>query len=208
MDDWKKLRKQQRTHLIARRAAVTEKDFHHWGEAITASLQQGFPVLQKSSIGLYWPIQGEYDPRPAMNCFLQCGATLALPTVINKHSPLYFSQWWPDAPLKKGAFNIPVPDNTAPVAIDAVIMPMVGFDRQGYRLGYGSGLFDRTLAAMNPQPLVIGIAFELLYLDSVNPQPHDIPMEFIVTEAGIYQSTKKGLVLISTAECALKNAAR
>lgn len=208
MDDWKKLRKQQRINLIELRKTVSKQDHRNWSEAITASLQQGFPVLQKSCIGLYWPVHGEYDPRPAMEYFLKFGASLALPIVTNKHEPLSFHKWWPDAPTKKGAYNISIPDNTEPAVIDAAIIPMVGFDQQGYRLGYGSGFFDRTLAASKLRPLVIGIAFELLHLNSINPQSHDIPMDFIITEAGIYQSTETDLTLISTEECALKNAVK
>jgi 5,10-methenyltetrahydrofolate synthetase len=205
MNDWQTWRKYQRTDLLARRKAVCRTDLSHWSAAITTSLQQGFPVLQKNKIGFYWPIHGEYDPRPAMHYFWEQGATLALPEVINKHSPLDFRQWWQLAPMKKGAYGIPVPDNTDLVSIDALIIPMLGFDQQGYRLGYGSGYFDRTLAAKRPRPLVIGIAFEMLRLDSIHPQPHDIPMDFIITEVGIYQLIDKKLALISIEESAAKN---
>ena len=63
-------------------------------------------------------------------------------------------------------------------------MPLVGFDAQGYRLGYGGGYFDRTLAALARKPLTIGVGFEFARLPTIRPQPHDIPMDFIVTEAG------------------------
>jgi 5-formyltetrahydrofolate cyclo-ligase len=82
---------------------------------------------------------------------------------------------------------------------------MIGFDNQGFRLGYGSGYFDRTLVAITPRPLAIGVAFETLRVESLHPQPHDVPMAFIVTEAGIYRSTMAGLDLISAEECAAEN---
>ena len=104
--------------------------------------------------------------------------------------------------MKLGAYGIPVPDNTEPVNIDIVLIPMVGFDQQGYRLGYGSGYYDRTLAISEPCPLVIGIAFEMFRLDSVYPQAHDIPMDFIITETGIYQTKENKLISISTEKCA------
>jgi len=134
-----------------------------------------------------------------MDFFRQHGATLALPEVVNEaqgnNVPLHFRKWWPQAPMKTGAYAIPVPDNTELVTPDALIMPMLGFDQQGYRLGYGGGYFDRTLAALKPRPLAIGVAFEILRLDSVHPQPHDIAMDFVVTEAGVYQATASGLIL-------------
>jgi 5-formyltetrahydrofolate cyclo-ligase len=79
---------------------------------------------------------------------------------------------------------------------------MIGFDQRGFRLGYGGGYFDRTLAAISPRPLAIGVAFEMARLPDLRPQPHDIPMDFIVTEAGIYRTTGTRLALISTEECA------
>lgn len=104
--------------------------------------------------------------------------------------------------MKIGAYDIPVPDNTDLVTVDALIIPMIGFDKLGFRLGYGSGYFDRTLAAMKPRPLAIGIAFEILRLENLHPHTHDIPMDFVVTEVGIYHATRTGLKPVSTGQCA------
>ncbi len=205
MDNWITWRKHQRASLLARREAIPEEIHHNWSIAISNTLKQGFPILQKMNIGLYWPFRGEYDPRPAANYFKQRGATLALPVIIRKHAPLYFREWWQDAPMRDGAHGIPVPDNTKSIIIDAVIIPMVGFDQQGYRLGYGSGYYDRTLAESNPRPLIIGVAFETLRLDNVYPQPHDIAMHFVVTETRIYQTLNNKLTPISINQCAMEN---
>lgn len=205
MDNWQKWRRLQRTNLIEQREAIAEKDHYFWSSAITLLLQQGFSILKKNIIGSYVPVRGEYDPRPAMDFFEKHGATLAIPEVTQKNAPLCFRKWWREAPMKQGAYGIPVPDNTEQVRIDAALVPMVGFDQQGYRLGFGSGYYDRTLASSNPRPLVIGIAFEMLRLDSVHPQPHDIPMDFIVTETGIYQTIEKELILISPDKCTAKS---
>lgn len=206
MDNWQEWRKSQRTELMARREAVAAADCRRWSAAISAALEQGFPALRKGVVGFCWPYRGEYDPRPVMEFFRKHGATLALPEVVNEAqdngTPLRFRKWWPQAPMKTGAYAIPIPDNTELVTPDVVVMPMVGFDQQGYRLGYGGGYFDRTLAAIKPRPLAIGVAFEILRLDSVHPQPHDIAMDFVVTEAGIYRVTANNLQLISTGECA------
>lgn len=202
MDSRQKWRKQQRAELIARRECVAEADRSRWSTAITASLEQGFPFLQKKVVGFCWPHRGEYDPRPPMDFIRERGATLALPEVVNKQEPLHFRKWWPDAPMKQGVYDIPVPDNTGFVRVDALVIPMVGFDELGFRLGYGGGYFDRTLAAITPRPLAIGVAFEISRMHNVHPQPHDIPMDFIVTGAGIYRVTTTGLVLVSLKECA------
>jgi len=93
-------------------------------------------------------------------------------------------------------FDLPVPEGTRVVVPQALLMPPVGFDEQGYRLGYGAGYFDRTLAEMTPQPLKIGVAFELSRLATIYPQPHDIPLDFIVTEVGIYRVAPAGLEMI------------
>lgn len=200
MNNWVEWRKNQRAELMARREAVATTDYRRWSAAISAALEQGFPALQKGVVGFCWPHRGEYDPRPAMDFFQQHGATLALPEVVNEaqdnDAPLRFRKWWPEAPMRPGAYAIPVPDNTERVTPSALIMPMLGFDQQGYRLGYGGGYFDRTLVAIKPRPLAIGVAFEMLRLSSVHPQPHDIAMDFVVTEAGIYQVTASGLVLV------------
>lgn len=206
MKDWRDWRKHQRAELMAIRDCVTDEDHRCWSTAISSSLEQGFPLLQKSIVGFCWPHRGEYDSRPVMNFIAGRGATLALPEVAEKNEPLLFRKWWRDAPMKIGAYGIPVPDDTDLVKVDALIIPMIGFDELGFRIGYGSGYFDRTLVAIEPRPLAIGVAFEILRLKSVHPQRHDIPMDFIVTEAGIYRVTIAGLELISAEECAAGHA--
>jgi 5,10-methenyltetrahydrofolate synthetase len=194
MDNLLEWRKHQRKQLIAARETLPEDVHQQWSQAISDLLKQGFPKLQTMNIGIYWPFRGEYDPRLIAQYFRQQGAVLALPEVISKDKPLCFREWLPDTPMKNGAYGIPVPLETRTVVVDAVIIPMVGFDQHGYRLGYGSGYFDRTLATYQPQPLTIGIAFEIQRLENVYPQPHDIAMHYIVTETGIFQTENNKLI--------------
>lgn len=196
MNHWQEWRKQQRVTLLAQRKNMSAVDHESKSAIITAFLKQGFPVLQHHRTGFYWPYQNEYDPRPVMQFLYQQGATLALPEIVRRHQPLQFRQWWPEAPMEAGLFNIPVPANTPVIAIDAVIIPMTGFDRLGYRLGYGGGYYDRTLALADPRPLTIGVAFETGRLDTIYPQSHDIPLDFIVTECGIHQPVDNRLHLL------------
>lgn len=202
MSNWPEWRKQQRAALMTRRECIGEDDYRQWSTAISASLKSGFPSLQRCVIGFCWPHRGEYDPRPVMDFFQRKGATLALPEVLAKNKPLHFRKWWQHAPMKIGMYGIPAPDDTEPVTVDALVVPMIGFDRKGYRLGYGGGYFDRTLAAMAPRPLAVGVAFEILRVDDLHPQPHDIRMDFVVTETGIHRVKSNGMELISTEACA------
>lgn len=193
MDDWREWRKLRRAELVALREAIPETDYQSWNSAITQSLKQGFPELQSMVVGFCWPHRGEYDPRPYMEFLHERGATLAFPEVVSRFEPLRFRKWWPGAPMKTGAYGIPIPENRVFVEINAVVIPMIGFDKLGFRLGYGGGFFDRTLAVTSPRPLAIGVAFEILAVDNVYPQSHDIPMDFVVTEAGIYRTMETGL---------------
>jgi 5-formyltetrahydrofolate cyclo-ligase len=196
-DRIKQWRKEQRSELLARRVAVARGQQRTWTEAITASLLEGFPILQSSVVGFYWPFQGEFDPRFAIRRVREAGARAALPVVLQKAAPLQFREWWPGVSTTKGVFNLPVPDGSEVLTPQALLIPPIGFDLHGYRLGYGGGYFDRTLAAMTPQPLKIGVAFELSRMRTIQPQAHDIPMDFIVTEAGIHYVGPAGLELIT-----------
>jgi len=196
-DSIKQWRKEQRTELLARRVAVGTDQRRAWTDAITASLLEGFPFLHSLVVGCYWPYQGEFDPRFAIHRLRQRGARAALPVVLQKSAPLQFREWWPGVSTTKGVFNLPVPDGTEVLTPQALLIPPIGFDLHGYRLGYGGGYFDRTLAAMAPQPLKIGVAFELSRISTIQPQAHDIPMDFIVTEMGIHVVGHAGLELIT-----------
>ena len=104
--------------------------------------------------------------------------------------------------MKPGALGIPVPEGTRVLVPDALLIPPVGFGEKGGRLGYGGGYFDRTLASLSPQPLKIGVAFEVSRMPTIFPQPHDVLMDFIITEAGIHAVGLDGLRVIDPAECA------
>jgi 5-formyltetrahydrofolate cyclo-ligase len=194
-------RKQQRAALIERRVAVPQETLAQWSAAITALIESGFPMLAGMTVGFCWPFKHEFDARFAIRHFRDRGATAALPAVVEKAAPLQFRKWWPGAPMKPGVYDIPVPDGTEIVAPDAAIVPMNGFDEQGYRLGYGGGYFDRTLSAIAPRPLAIGVCFEFARLPTIFPQPHDIAMDFVVTEAGLHAVAGAQLAPVDAGEC-------
>ena len=104
--------------------------------------------------------------------------------VVDKKGPLEYRAWRPGETLVDGVWNIPVPEKREVVAPAIVLAPVVGFDRGCYRLGYGGGYFDRTLAALAPRPWAIGIGFALQEIGTIYPQSFDVPMDQIVTETG------------------------
>ncbi len=183
-------RKAERTRLRANRMALSAVDRKLVGEALAGHLRQllrsRFDSARGMVLSAYWPIKGEPDLRTLMAELHEAGVTIALPLVETKAAPLTFRLWTPKTRMVRGDWNIPVPPPDAPIVFpDISFAPLVGWTRDGYRLGYGGGYFDRTLASLKPKPFVIGIGFEAAQLKTIFPQPHDIPLDVILTEAGI-----------------------
>jgi 5,10-methenyltetrahydrofolate synthetase len=188
----KQWRKQQREQLLAVRTHVSREQRRAWTHTMTERIVNFFPLHLWQVTGFYWPFQGEFDPRFVIKKLRALSLVVALPEVVQKNAPLQFRQWWLGAPMVKGVYDLPVPENTPIVVPTVLLIPPVGFDEEGYRLGYGGGYFDRTLATMQTQPVKIGVAFELNRIPTIYPQPHDIPMDFIVTEKGVYAVNTQG----------------
>jgi 5-formyltetrahydrofolate cyclo-ligase len=204
VQDWNEIkawRKAKRAELIAAREAIAREQREAWSERIAHALEEGVSVPAGAVVGFCWPHRSEFDARFVVRRWRDLGATAALPAVVDKAGPLEFRHWWPGAPMKAEVYDIPVPQGTAVLAPDIALVPMNGFDSQGYRLGYGGGYFDRTLAALQRRVIAVGIAYEALRLPSIHPQPHDIPMDFIVTESGIYRAGGKALERLAPAQC-------
>ncbi len=120
-----------------------------------------------------------------MEAWAERGGICALPVVVQRHAPLTFRSWRQGEPLQPGVWNIPVPSSGRSVTPDIVIAPVVGFDSACYRLGYGGGFFDRTLAAFPQRPRIVGVGSRRQAIPTIYPQAHDVPMDLIVTEVGI-----------------------
>ncbi len=157
--------------------------------------------LSQGVIGFCWPYKGEFDLRFVVRKLRERGAAAALPVVVKKGRPMIFRKWWPGVPMVPGAFAIPVPADTPQCEPDSVFAPINAFDDAGFRLGYGGGFFDRTLASITPQPIAIGIAYEEQRLESIRPNQYDIPMDFIFTEAKIYRRVGEHLEAVAPEEC-------
>jgi len=178
-------RRSERQRLLALRIGVAPAERRLWGAAIEEHLALLLGERPSMLLGVYWPFRAEFDPRPLIERLVAAGSAIALPAVVNLKGPLEYRAWRPGERLVDGVWNIPVPEERDIVIPQTVLAPLVGFDRRGYRLGYGGGYFDRTLAALSPRPLAIGVGFELSGLETIHPQDFDVPMDVIVTEAGV-----------------------
>ena len=148
-DQLKAWRKTERERLIAARGALDQETLERYRQAIDAHLERSFPGLASAKLAFCWPIKGEYDARHLVRTLRERGALTALPVVIAPRTPLIFREWHPGVELAIGALDIPYPVSSPEIVPDAVLLPMNGWDAAGYRLGYGAGFFDRTLAAMS-----------------------------------------------------------
>lgn len=138
-------------------------------------------------VGFCWPIKGEPDVRQVLEHWARSGSLAALPVVIAEASPLAFRPWSSETRLEDDRYGIPTPVDGEFVTPDLLLMPLNGFDAAGYRLGYGGGYFDRTLAALSPRPLAVGVGFEINRLESIRPEIHDQRLDWIVTETGAFR---------------------
>ncbi len=189
-------RKAERERLLAARLAVTPDVLDTWRRRIDRFLERSFPGLAGCRLAFCWPIKGEYDARHLARTLRARGALTALPVVVAPGKPLAFREWHPGIELAAGPLDIPYPVNSQELTPDAVLLPMNGWDPQGHRLGYGGGFFDRTLAGFTKRPVVIGVTYEMAKIDTIHPQSWDIPMDYVVTERGVYRRDPEGLAFL------------
>ncbi|MGE0847402.1 MAG: 5-formyltetrahydrofolate cyclo-ligase [Flavobacteriaceae bacterium] len=184
-DELKQWRKSERERLIAERLAIAPAERRAMSERIAAGIEREIGDVRDRTVSIYWPFRGEPDLRAFAGRVNERGGRIALPIVVRAGAPLMFRLWKQGDPLEKGVWNIPIPAADAPEAVpDVVIAPVVGFDPRRYRLGYGGGFFDRTLAGLGGKPLTVGIGFSQQAIETFRPHEHEIPMNLIVTEEG------------------------
>ncbi len=167
---------------------------------------------QDAVIGAYWPIKGEFDPLPALyrwqedavlgsSIHTEGGAVaqqtlnvlnkpdsqrrIGLPVVNKEHKTLIFYSWYPGCPMEADAYDIPKPKDTAIIVPTLLFVPCVGYAPGGYRLGYGGGFYDRTLATLQPKPFTVGLAYSNALVTGLQPEAHDVPLDAILTDTGV-----------------------
>jgi len=149
-------------------------------------------------IGAYWPIKGEFDPLPALHRWKEDGELLdepqprriGLPVVDKVHKTLKFHAWFPGCPMEEDAFGIPKPKDTEVIVPTLLFVPCVGYGTGGNRLGYGGGFYDRTLATLEPKPFTVGLGFTNGFVDDLEPEPHDVPLDAILNDNGVVWPTR------------------
>jgi 5-formyltetrahydrofolate cyclo-ligase len=170
--------KQRATFLQAYRADAAKAAAEHFFSGV--ALRHG------EVVAAYWPIRDELDCKLVLTRLMDEGRPVCLPVVLGDDRPLELRLWEQGTALYPSGFGTLAPDeNARQVAPDIVLMPLLGFDQQGTRLGYGGGYYDRTLAAMQHQPRLIGFAFSAQELNHIPRETHDIPLDAVITEQGI-----------------------
>ena len=144
-------------------------------------------------IGAYWPIKGEFDPLPALHRWKEDGELMdeplrrriGLPVIDKVHKTLTFHVWYPGCPMEEDAFGILKPKDTEEFHPELLLVPCVGFGPKGVRLGYGGGFYDRTLASLKPMPFTAGIGYNHGFIPWLQAEPHDVPLDAMLTEDGV-----------------------
>jgi 5-formyltetrahydrofolate cyclo-ligase len=177
----------RQTAYAARKGAFDLREETRAVEAATAHLLAEIGPARGRSIAAYLPIRTEIDPRPAMTELHRMGAQIGVPVIAGPGLPLDFRHWTPDTPLVPGPFGAMIPESGDWIIPDTLLVPLVGFDAACNRLGYGGGFYDRTLARLAAASPVraIGLAFAAQALPPLPLEPTDMPLDAIVTEAGV-----------------------
>jgi len=172
----------------ARRRAAHMAAGGHAAAAIARLFVAHIPLRAGCAVSGYWPMADELDVRPLMAALAEAGHPLCLPVVAMRARPLIFRAWVPGETLVSGGFGTSIPAPGRPeVTPEVLIVPLLAFDAAGYRLGYGGGFYDRTLAVLKghePSVLAVGVAFAGQQVAAVPRGPRDQRLDWLVTETG------------------------
>ena len=185
-----------RTAALERRAGIPASYGRQAADEVAARLVDELQIPRGATVAGYWPLADELDPRPGMDLLRARGHALALPRLDGRHQPLLFLAWDQGDVLVPGTFELLEPDPSRPPRVpDVVLAPLLAFDRQGGRLGYGMGYYDRTLDHLRSRgrrPLAIGIAFAAQEVDEVPTGPADVPLDGVITERALHRFSEPG----------------
>jgi 5-formyltetrahydrofolate cyclo-ligase len=173
-----------RIAALARRAALGEA-YRDAAARALASHVLPLAVTPGVIVAGYSPIRSEIDPVPLMKFLATQGVRLALPVIVARDAPLMFRLWDAANALVAGPLGILEPPPDAPQLIpDILLVPLAAFDRAGHRIGYGAGHYDRTFAQLRAiKPFTaIGLAFDTQEIEAIPMQPHDVALDYVLTE--------------------------
>ena len=177
-----------RKKLVVARHAMSDR--HQRSVHLQEVLRVFLVSRPETSIGAYWPIKGEFDPLPALYRWTEGDAEgemrrIGLPVADRETKSLRFRVWYPGCEMELDAYDIPKPKDTEEFVPQMLIVPCLGFGPGGVRLGYGGGFFDRTLKALDPRPVTVGVSFTHGFLPFLRPEPDDLPLDALITEDGV-----------------------
>ncbi len=183
-----------RRQLVAERERLEDRFARN--EALQRVMRVWLVDRPDTVIGAYWPIKGEFDPLPALFRWQEAGMEadaagairrrrIGLPVVNKVDKTLTFHTWYPGCPMEEDAYGIPKPKDTEILHPTLLFVPCVGYGPGGYRLGYGGGFYDRTLAALQPRPYTVGLGYTHGFLPDLAPEPHDVPLDAILNDNGV-----------------------
>lgn len=185
-DDIEEAKAALRKKAHAQRAAILYGPRTDASVAATAHFSRELAPAANEMVAAYWPIRDELDIKPILTSLMDSGQPVCLPVVLGDGQPLELRRWEPGTALYPSGFGTLAPDDLAPVvAPDVILVPLLGFDRHGTRLGYGGGYYDRTLARLAKRPRLIGFAFACQEFEYIPRRVHDVPLDAVVTEKGV-----------------------
>ena len=179
---------------MLRAAALARRDALSGGQRMAAAQAialRGLPIeiMPGALVAGYSPIRSEIDPAPLMQELAARGMRLALPVIVARDAPLGFRRWAANDKLLRGPLGIlePSPD-AAEIVPDIVLVPLAAFDRSGHRIGYGAGHYDRTLARLRDSRkiIAIGLAFAVQEIEIIPALPHDVALDYVLTETQLF----------------------
>jgi 5-formyltetrahydrofolate cyclo-ligase len=173
-----------RAAALAKRDALSGEQRAAAAQAL-ASRGLPFDIPHGVIVAGYSPIRSEIDPAPLMRKLEARGARLALPVIVARDAPLTFRAWSPGDELVRGPLGILEPQpEAAPIIPELLLVPLAAFDRSGHRIGYGAGHYDRTFAQLRELKAItaVGVAFGLQEISAVPMQPHDVALDYVLTE--------------------------
>jgi 5-formyltetrahydrofolate cyclo-ligase len=174
-----------RKQLQAERQAMVDR--HQRAVHLQEVLRVWLVGRQERAIGAYWSIKGEFDALPALFRWSEAEGVrrIGLPVINRETKQLRFHVWYPGCPMEEDAYGIPKPKDTEAFQPQLLLVPCVGFGPRGVRLGYGGGFYDRTLAALAPRPYTVGVGYSHGFIPWLEPEPHDIPLDAMLTDDGV-----------------------
>ena len=183
-----------RKKLVAERLQLEDRLARN--EALQRVMRVWLVDRPDAVIGAYWPIKGEFDPLPALFRWQEAGMEadaaqasrrrmIGLPVINKADKTLSVHRWYPGCEMEEDAYGIPKPKATELVQPTLLFVPCVGYGLGGYRLGYGGGFYDRTLAALSPRPFTVGLGYTNGFLPELEPESHDFPLDAILNDNGV-----------------------